>query len=180
MDFSVWCVGWARPVDRSKTDFYHFMWSNVANRKSLTSLTDCTKNVYGATHSSRGIGMGPRTLNCLKTIDQRLLTRCNAFEDLVPFVQFKKRENTHGGVFLLGNDTPWVFSCFLNCTNGTQSRKASHIVYCSVTAPLHSQSLTKQPNLRKKPGVRNYFLIASDRSDCMDQKSEKESVKLLR
>lgn len=75
MDFSVWCVGWARPVDRSKADFYHFMWSNVENRKSLTSLTDCTKNVYGATHSSRGIGFSPRTLNCLKTIDQRLLNK---------------------------------------------------------------------------------------------------------
>ena len=27
---------------------------------------------------------------------------CDALRDLVPFVQFKKRENTHGGVLILG------------------------------------------------------------------------------
>ena len=26
---------------------------------------------------------------------------CDALRDLVPFVQFKKRENTHGGVLIL-------------------------------------------------------------------------------
>ena len=40
--------------------------------------------------------------------------------DLVPFVQFEKRENTHGGVLLLvacnfskSNTHPWVFFTFL-------------------------------------------------------------------
>ena len=28
---------------------------------------------------------------------------CDALRDLVPFAQFKKRENTHGGVLLLVN-----------------------------------------------------------------------------
>ena len=61
---------------------------------------------------------------------------CDALRDLVPFAQFKKREKH-----------PWrsvtfkpatllklallhgCFSCFLNCTNATKSRKASHIFY---------------------------------------------------
>ena len=48
-----------------------------------------------------------------------------AFRDLVPFVQFKKRENSHGGVLLFvkfqalacnftkSNTPPWVFFMFL-------------------------------------------------------------------
>ena len=57
----------------------------------------------------------------------------DALRMLVPFVQFKKRENIHGGVLfqpaillkvtlLLG-----CFSRFLNCINGNKSRKASHL-----------------------------------------------------
>ena len=30
--------------------------------------------------------------------------------------------------FTKSNTTPWVFSRFLNCTNGTKLRKASHII----------------------------------------------------
>ena len=30
--------------------------------------------------------------------------KCGALRDLVPFVQFKKCENTHGGVFLFSGD----------------------------------------------------------------------------
>ena len=43
---------------------------------------------------------------------------CDALGDLVPFVQFKKREKPrpHG-----------CFSRFLNHANGTKSQKASHI-----------------------------------------------------
>ena len=51
----------------------------------------------------------------------------DAFRDLVPFVQFEKREKH-----------PWMsvtfrtflhrrFLRFLNCTNGTKSRKTSHV-----------------------------------------------------
>ena len=37
-------------------------------------------------------------------------------------------ENTHGGLlFTKSNILPWVFSRFLNCTNGTKLRKAPHI-----------------------------------------------------
>ena len=51
----------------------------------------------------------------------------NALRNLAPFIQFKKREKY-----------PWrsvttrlhlCISCFLNCINGTKSRKASHIWY---------------------------------------------------
>ena len=49
------------------------------------------------------------------------LTKCGALSDLVPFVQFKNRGNTHGGVLILVklqaaacnftkiNTPPWVF-----------------------------------------------------------------------
>ena len=48
----------------------------------------------------------------------------------------KNVKNTHGGVllsiklacnFTKSNTPPWVFSRFLNCTNSTKSRKASHM-----------------------------------------------------
>ena len=62
---------------------------------------------------------------------------CGALRDLVPFVQFKKREkhpwkrdtfsNVEGllKVILLHG----CFSRFKNCTNGTKSRKTSPIRY---------------------------------------------------
>ena len=66
---------------------------------------------------------------------------CGALRDLVPIVKFKKREKQpRKSVFLVklqaeacnltkSNTPPWVFSCFLNCTNGAKSRHASHVVY---------------------------------------------------
>ena len=51
------------------------------------------------------------------------------------FYNFKNVRNTHGGVlltlaasicnFIKSNIPQWVFSRFLNCTNGTKLRKAS-------------------------------------------------------
>ena len=53
----------------------------------------------------------------------------------------KNLKNTHGGVLLLvklqakscdfskSSTPPWVLPRFLNCTNGTKSRKAFHISY---------------------------------------------------
>ena len=56
---------------------------------------------------------------------------CSVLHDLVPFVQFKKRENIDGRVLLLEPATllkvtlpHGCFSSFLNCTNGTKSRNA--------------------------------------------------------
>ena len=54
--------------------------------------------------------------------------------DLVPFVQFKKRENTRGGVLILVKPATLLkltllhgcFSRFLNCTNSTKSSNISH------------------------------------------------------
>ena len=51
---------------------------------------------------------------------------CERYEKLrsfVPFVQLKTVKITHGGVILLHR----CFSRFLNCTNGTKSRKTSNI-----------------------------------------------------
>ena len=87
---------------------------------------------------------------CKKTLDQvwkRILrqsrySKCGALRDLVPFVQFKKREKN-----------PWrsvtfskvaglkvtllhgCFSCFLNCTHGTKSCNAPQIRNYFLTAP---------------------------------------------
>ena len=49
----------------------------------------------------------------------------DALRDLVSFIQFKKREKHPLKVTLLHG----CFSHFLNCTNGTKSRKASHLLY---------------------------------------------------
>ena len=69
---------------------------------------------------------------------------CDTLRDLVPFVQFKKRDkllslvklsqvaSTYKSVTSACNFTrsitpSWVyFTFFLNCRNGTKSRKASH------------------------------------------------------
>ena len=62
-----------------------------------------------------------------------------ALRDLVAFVQLKNAKSTHGGVLILvklqASDVTLLkltllhgcFSRFLNCTNGTKSRNASHI-----------------------------------------------------
>ena len=62
-----------------------------------------------------------------------------AFRDLVPFVQLKKKnvKNTHGGMLLLVKLKPATlikvtllhgcFHVFLNFTNGTKSRNAPHM-----------------------------------------------------
>ena len=60
-----------------------------------------------------------------KTIaETNIDSKCDALRDLVPFVQFKKRESTHGGVLILvklqtsacnftkSNTSPWVFFTF--------------------------------------------------------------------
>ena len=56
--------------------------------------------------------------------------KCDVFRDVLPFVQFKKRENTYGGVPLLEafnftkiNTPPWVFFTVLNCTNRIKHQK---------------------------------------------------------
>ena len=63
---------------------------------------------------------------------------CDALRNLVPFLQFKKHEIMHGRVLLLvklqaksynfteSNTAPLVLFTFLNCINGTKSRKAFH------------------------------------------------------
>ena len=58
-----------------------------------------------------------------ETVTHYLEIICGALRDLVPFVQFKKREKH-----------PWrsitlCFSRFLNCTNGTESRITSQIFW---------------------------------------------------
>ena len=61
---------------------------------------------------------------------------CDALQDLIPFVQFKKREkhpwrNVTFCNFNKSNTPPWLFftllNTFLNCINGTKLRKTSHI-----------------------------------------------------
>ena len=51
-------------------------------------------------------------------------SRCGGLRDLVPFVQFKKRENTHGGVLIL---VKLQASTFFKFTNGIKPRNESQI-----------------------------------------------------
>ena len=62
---------------------------------------------------------------------------CDALRNFLPFAQFKKREHSwrSGGVLLLlklqackETQLQRRFSRFLNCRNGTKSRKTSHII----------------------------------------------------
>ena len=56
-----------------------------------------------------------------------LFSICDALHDLVPFAQFKKRENTHGGALLFKSNTPLrAFSRFLNSTNGHIAQSISY------------------------------------------------------
>ena len=62
---------------------------------------------------------------------------------LIPFAQFKNVKNTHGAVLTLLHE---CFSRFLNCKNGTKSRKATHILNhsinfksCDVMRPLEHE-----------------------------------------
>ena len=48
----------------------------------------------------------------------------DALQDLIPFVQFKKFQKRS---WRKVNTPPWVFSRFLNYTNGTKLRSASHM-----------------------------------------------------
>ena len=60
-------------------------------------------------------------------------TFSDVLRDLLPFVQSKNVKNTHGGGFnynfTKNNTPPWVFFTFLNCTNGTKSHNAPHILF---------------------------------------------------
>ena len=61
-----------------------------------------------------------------------ILNICEALRDLVPSVQFRKRENTHGGVLLLVLKVTLLLGCFsrfLDSANGTRLRNASQILH---------------------------------------------------
>ena len=53
---------------------------------------------------------------------------CDALRNLVPFVHFKKRERHPWRSFTLVKVTP-LHECFLNCTNGAESRNASRSMF---------------------------------------------------
>ena len=60
---------------------------------------------------------------------------CDTLRDLLPFVQFEKREkHPRRNVSLSkvagltkSSSPPWVFFTFLNCSNDTKLRKVSHV-----------------------------------------------------
>ena len=57
---------------------------------------------------------------------------CYTLRDLVPFIQFKKREKQEwrGITFSKSNTPHGCFPRFLNCTDGNKWRKASHMCNC--------------------------------------------------
>ena len=81
---------------------------------------------------------------------------CGALGDLVSFVQFKKREKHPWRSITFSKVAGlkltllhWCFSRFLNCTNGTKSRYASHIARDLKVVILTS---------RDKSLMRHYFI----------------------
>ena len=82
-----------------------------------------------------------------------------------PFYNLKNVKNTHGGMLLLvkseaeacnftkSNTLPWVFSRFLNFTNVTKLRKASHEVKWSY---IYSYSICQI--CPTKESVSNHFI----------------------
>ena len=60
-----------------------------------------------------------------------IFPHCDALYFLVPFVQQLLKCEKHSWRSITfsteSNNRPWVFSRFLNCSNGTKLRKASHI-----------------------------------------------------
>ena len=76
---------------------------------------------------------------------------CDALRDLVLFVQFKK-----GGKYpwrsvnfskVAGGGDHGCFSRFLNCTNGTKSGNAQHLLFSLSTALCREKMLFFQLNL---------------------------------
>ena len=73
-----------------------------------------------------------KTTNAYLVYTTSYVMRCTIWHHLH---NLKNVKNTNGGVclfasvcnFTKSNIPPWVFSCFLNCTNGTKTRNASHI-----------------------------------------------------
>ena len=66
-------------------------------------------------------------------LQNEMLNICDVLHDLVPFVQLENVKNTHGEMLLLLLKVTLFHGCFsryLNCTNGTKSRKASHECIC--------------------------------------------------
>ena len=74
---------------------------------------------------------------------------CGALRDLVPFVQFKKRENIHGGVLTLVkfqasvynfskiNTLPWVFFAFLKLYKWYQIAQRATLVFLFFVLCVH-------------------------------------------
>ena len=92
--------------------------------------------------------------------------------NLVLLVQFKKRENTHGVVLLLVKLQALLkvtlihecFSRFLNCTNGTKLRKASHIYPEEIFLGTVVFSIKAIPS----PSLRRTIALETDKAKKVD------------
>ena len=104
--------------------------STYRNIRDIESffLPKQTRNVQGTNKFVRAV---ERFENLsIRVLGSQLYVVCCAI--WYHLYNFKNVKNTHGGVLLLVNftksNTPsWVFSLFLNCTNGTKSCETSHI-----------------------------------------------------
>ena len=82
---------------------------------------------------------------------------CNALRDLVTFAQYKKREKHPWRVLLLVKLQAKItllhgcFSRFLNCTNGTKSRDASHMYFLCINPLDTVRKLNSHKAFRRRP-----------------------------
>ena len=97
------------------------------------------------------------------SISHHLALICDALRDLVPFAQFKKREK-HPWRSVTFSTPSWVFSRFLNCSNGTKLRKASHICLkgsCVCDRLIQNQNKSKKINSMVKLSELTVLFTAS-------------------
>ena len=79
---------------------------------------------------------------------------------------FKKVKNTHGGVTLKVTFFHGCFSGFLNCTNGTKSRKTSHILtrFYDQRLLFYGQCFFRCNSLQ---GWKHFFAISPDATNLL-------------
>ena len=109
--------------------------------------------------SGSQLSLSKESLLCLNSKNEFFLKKCNvehlkkcdALRDLVPFVQFKKREKhpwrsvTFSTTLLRVTLLHGCFSRFLNCKNGTKSRKTSTFLRQNrKTGKVRKQSFTSR------------------------------------
>ena len=112
------------------------------NISKLNSLRLSKENIKGLNYSGKCDVLNSNAVLLARHFQHRFdiffKKICGALRDLVPVLQFKKREKhpwrsvnliklqASACNFTKSNTPPWVFFTFLNCAHSTKSRNAPH------------------------------------------------------